>query len=271
MNSKNLNLNELAYFLAYGLSVQKMRAVRGLFISDLTYADTRLSSPFETAFSAALKNELLKFEYVLKSKSESSHYIKTVCQSEDDAVKFRISILDWDQKRVVAGNYNYLSERWIKNNQVEYMPTAVLKARQLKNIVFEHAFKTGKSTGGWFKLQTVILKAKTDRAPVTNLPLTLSRTDKAIFKSASTDEQGVVNFNLKSESEAQTILASVDLPKFLELPADHYFITTLTAPEYNFYLDRSIVKVYLSSDEKNLNDPLAVNFLEPQIKPNLKR
>ena len=266
LNNKDLNLNELAYFLAYGLSLQNIKDVKGLFIGDLTYGQTQLESPFTTSFAAALKTELLKFKYPLKSESASSHYLKPICEAEDGAVKFRIAVLDWNQKRVVAGNYNYLSAEWLDENQVEYIPPAVLKAEQLKELGFEHHFQTGKGAGGWFKVQNVVLKAKAAAQPVANLPLVLRRGDADISQSATTDKQGIANFKLKSETEKQTILASVDVPKFLDLPADHHFISTITAPQYNFYLNRETVKVYVLAEEKNLDEPLAVNFLEPQIK-----
>lgn len=267
MNSKDLNLNELAYFLAYGLSLQNMKDVKGLFIGDLTYGTTQLESPFRPAFTAALRSELLKFKYPLKDETESSHFIKPVCQIEDGAVKFRISVLAWEEKRVVAGNYNYLSQKWLSDNEVEYIPQAVLKAQQLKNLAFNHTLKTGKGEEGWFKLQNIVLETKTDRGGVANLPLNLRHPDKSILGSATTDEAGLANLDLKAQSDKEeSILVSVDLPKYLDLPADHYFISTLTVPEYNFYLDRAVVKVYFLSEEKNLGKPLSVNFLEPQIK-----
>ena len=271
LNDKNLKLNELAYFLAYGLSLQNIKKTSSLFIANLTYADTQLESPFVAVFAAAFKNELLKFNYILKDKSESSHYIKSVLRMEDGFVQFRISVLDEKQKSIVAGNYNYLGKKWLEDNQVEYIPSAFSKAQALKNLTFEHSIKTKKGASDWFKIQDVILKAKIGQTPIGQLPLILKSSDKGILKSASTDQQGIAQFSLKSEIQKQGFSVSVELPKFLNLPENHYFITTLKKPTYNFYLNPTLVKVYVESEEKNLGELLTINFLEPQIKQILSK
>ena len=266
LNRKDLDLNEVAYFLAYGLSLQPLDKLKGLYVNDLRYSETHLTSPFAANFAAALKNELLKFKFLLKDEDESSHYLQSVCTLEEEQVKFNLKVIDLDRKAVVAGNYNYLNKTWLESNKVEYIPKAVLKADLLKKLAFEHRFKTINGEGGWLKSQNLELKVSADMEAVSNLPVTLSRETDGIFSEATTDEKGRANFVLKSKLNKQAILASVNLSKFLNLPADHHFISTLTAPQYTFYLINKPIKIYVSSVEKNLEKPLPVNFLEPQIK-----
>ncbi len=267
---KTLSINQACYFLVYGLYLQQPSAKHTIFLNKFTFSNTHLTSSLSQHLVNALKNHFLKFGYIITEKTDNPFQINGHFDWQDDVLKVNMTLNNLKNQDIVAANYNYLSLNWIKENKIAYLPGEVLKARLLEKLALTHKLSSD-SQVGWSRQENLSILASVDSQGVQNLPLILSLENKKdnILDQGSTDLKGIAYFNTKrklNQFSNKAISVRVNIPKFIGLPQNHPFIKTINSPTYTFYLSTSTVKVYVETEEKNLNKNLTIPFLEPRIK-----
>ena len=277
LSSKQLTMQDVGYYLSYGLSIQTGDYANNIFLQPVTYRDTELVSELSSAFTPVFQNNLVSVASYKISNSPSEIELNGTYWEEADGLKIIYNINE--SGKTIASMEASLPYEWIEANNLDYIPENIKKANlldmlELKAVNANIEAKVNQDLDIPLNLQVNYLGSSNENV-IANLPIKFSflgENDKVIgtFKS---DRFGVVKAfigKITSDKKRQIIKAEVDLEAFVGIEeSSAYFqkiIQEHRIPSTRFFLNVSGLSMFITSNETNLGQQMTIPFIEPSLK-----
>ncbi len=277
VNPEDLDLSDAAYFAAYGISLQLDENVQNIFLEDISYKNTRLTSDFSKQWKAEFETSLLKikdYQLVENGRLKNSVAISGNYWMENDIIK--ISILASIDNNLVAASNASLQKQWADSNDIHIIPEVVLNLNKLNNkeivvVEFPDTIISGIQSSEKFKLkvQNILTGESISGFPVS---ITSDSKTETLF-SASTDKDGLIEGTIpiiETDKGMIRFVIAVDLEKYLNITNDHSFYEVAMVQNPVLPVLREIIvakpTVYIESSEKIGNKLVEISVLEPSVK-----
>jgi len=174
-NSISLSMAEAAAFLADGIKQQVKSPAKPVLLSNFTYRDTRMASPFSRKFSQVLEQKLTAkgFRVLTEMPSSSTStdllVMKGTYWDETDLLKLIVVLKDLKTSETVAGMDIAIDKQKLASENVDYLPQNFQQA-----MADQHVFMQDELVGGG-----LLLECWTDRG--TGSPIYVSGEKMKIF------------------------------------------------------------------------------------------
>jgi len=134
-NNKKLKAIEAQKFLAKLIRLQLDSIDNPVWISNFSYENSGIVSPYSDRFSQGLTNELVKqgVKTTRNSKNEDKLILKGFFWNEKDIFRINISIVDSKTGDILAAVESGLDKKWVKENNINIEPENYNQA--VKNLV----------------------------------------------------------------------------------------------------------------------------------------
>ncbi len=279
LNSKDLTLDEVAFFLAYGLKIQIESLPSAVSASRLTYGETGLLSDFSEQFQGVFEQNLIKTAGFSLANTPKSATVSGTYWEEGNMLKI-IAVLRDPEGKSLASNEAYLPKSFLDALGISYLPDALRKIAMLPAIEVraEKALIEAKMNQKIpTPLEVVVIY---NGQPIENVPITFAYPDgsRIVCAKVKTDKEGRAKCALDkplTDKKIQVINATLDLAAWVGVAPEATIIEKTarekTIPFARFTLKVSGLSVYMEADEKNLGQPLEVKIIEPSLKEMLSQ
>ena len=281
-HSKELNLGETAYFVAYGLSLQLGEQKTPLALGRLTYENTGLTSDLSDKWDAEMKNALVKAgNYQIKDLSNTSNnsvMIKGNYWQEGDQLRIHVQALKFN--KLVAAAEGALPLSWLNAEKIKYVPLPVEKIGLLKHVKLmaidaPDSVKIGNRSGKPVQVR-VLLEKEDMTIPMENVPMVFSTAGGKTIARGVSNSNGVVRAFIEAEGlrEGKTeILGQIDLAGWAKLDTNSaYYVTVVKnnpVTPVTFTVRFVPRTYYITSNEIISYWPAQIKTIEPEIKNRL--
>lgn len=275
-----LNMQEAAYFVAYGLFIQFGNKSATLQLSPTTYLNTGFESQFSHQWETALKEALVKAgAYQVKVNNPTMPARLLVTGNywlQDNHVVIQARILQ--QGQIVAAASGRIPTAYLTSQDIIYWPDELSRIAGLNNFSLraqnpEVTVKAGIATEKPL-LVSVSFNANNQTAPSPNTPLVfVDKSSKKVLCSATTNAEGMASGYLPPMDFNQAFVqveATIDLAKYIPIDTlSSYF--ELVKKQIDLLPAQFTVKVEkqvycIQSEELLLGSPMEVLTIEPVIK-----
>lgn len=280
--SKELNMSETAYFIAYGLFIQLGKPEIPLDVEPCTYENTGLASDFSDKWNTEIRNALVKTgNYKIQERSNAGgNVVKVKGNYWVEGDQLRIHVQALKNNKLDAAAEGAIPVSWLKAEKINYVPVQVEKIQKLKNVKLQAIgapdnVKIGRQSEKPMEVR-VLMERNGMTVPMENVPLVFSTGNgKAITRGIS-NSNGVVSayFPPVHLPEGKTeILAQIDLAVYADIDTNSAFY--LTAVKNNpvtpavFTIQLNPQTYYVKSDESIDRRPVDIKTIEPAIKNRL--
>ena len=278
--SKELNMSEAAYFVAYGLFVQIKEIDSWISLSPFSYENTDLSSSFSSKWQDDLSDALVKAgKYTIKdisTSTENGFVVGGNYWQEGD--NLRIQARATRHGEIQAVSQGTIPIVWLKGEKISYVPSQMekinlLKEIKLKAINASQTEKRGKASSSPLEVQVMVMENSALK-PLSNVPVkfVLKQTGKVLCHGNS-NEQGVAQGflpGIQASSPIVEIDALVDIATFADLDTNTAFYALVnqqnTILPASFQITMEHQLIYLISNEILGRYPLEIKTIEPVIK-----
>lgn len=280
--SPRADLDELSYFMAYGLFLQLGDINEPLYVNSLGFESSGLQSEFSARFDQAFKRSLIRAgNYRIESNPDRTSQSRQLIAEgtywrEGDEIKANTTI--WQQGIAVAAAEVAMPLAWIRENNINWVPEQFVKINSLSSISIR-ALETnidGKAGRPLdTPLQAKLILENNEGQPLANAPVNfvLGHTQELLC-TALTNQNGVASCYVKSldaSRQIQVAQAFLDVAAFANLEANSVFLKQVehsfpVAPA-RFLIKVAPLTIFVQSSERDhYNRPLDVNLLEPALK-----
>lgn len=278
-HSEKLDLNEAAYFVAYGLYLQLGKSDLPFVLALNTYENTGLKSALSEKWNTALKNALVKagqYTFTLQHNLlKDPVLIKGNYWEEGNQIRMHVTAEENNQ--LVAAAEGNISVDWLKRENIDYRPPQFELADNLKYLRLEKVsgpeiLKAGKQSDLPFRLKVNVL---TNEGRLTNrqIPVVFTTRKGEVLQRTESDGEGEVNCYLISENlplGKQEILGQVDLERYADLDTNtnYYSLLMRSNPVTPLVFNVDVVPVnyWLSSKESINRSQAGIKTIEPALK-----
>jgi hypothetical protein len=280
--SEHLQLDDVAYFLAYGLHLQLGKTEQALLIQPLTYQNKGFESPFSQQLSTLLKNQLIEagqYKVQLSSSEEKSNQLLIKGSYWEDGEKIRVIALAEDplDGTIRASAEAGLSLQQISEGRQAIIPAILQKVAQLQSIRLKalNPRLEGKVNQMDRSPANVQLSGNASTTPLSDIPiLFLDPGNGQVLARARSNQQGIASGILEqmtASSNIQFVEAMVDIPSFLQLSTQDPRLDRLKAEipveKTRFMLKVSGLSVQMEALETDAGGrALSTPILGPKIK-----
>ena len=281
-HSKELNLGETAYFVAYGLSLQLGEQKSPLALGRLTYENTGLTSDFSDKWNTEIKNALVKAgNYQIKDLNGASNdpvKIKGNYWKEGDQLRIHVQALKFN--KLVAAAEGEIPLSWVNAEKIKYVPLSVEKIGLLKHVKLQEidapdSVKIGKRSAKPVQVRVLLEKGEMT-IPMENVPVVFSTSGGKTIARGVSNSNGVVKAFIEAEGipEGKTEIAGqVDLAGWAKLDTNSaYYVTAVKNNPVTpvTFTVRFVPRTYYVTSEETLNNrPVQIKTIEPEIKNRL--
>jgi len=228
--SKELDMNEAAYFIAYGLFLQLGKSEQPILLDLCSYENTDLVSPFSEKWDVVLRNALIKTgQYRIqeqKNGKEPVYKLDGNYWEEGDQIRIHLRVVKADKLEASAeGN---ISIAWLEGEKVNYLPPQLLKFEQLGNIKLEkisgpNQIKIGKQS----EIPFVVKIYKNESLiPIENFPLLFKTEEGKIISHTFSNDKGIVSAyfpSIQLPEGINKIYTQIDLKTLLNVDTNSNF------------------------------------------------
>lgn len=286
--NKQLSIGDVAYFIAYGLSLQTNKLDQPVTLGDFTFRTTELNSQFSQQFNKVLEDNLIKtanytvVNAVSQGKVDESkiqYYLTGTYWDDTSNVRILATMREQKTGKAIASAEGYLPYSYLDANNIAYLPDNFDKIEMLNKLVF----KTNKSS---FKAKLnkplngnleVIVTTKNSMGidiPVKNIPVIFyfQKTHLLISQTLTNDSGKATSYieKLPSLDKMQTVIAELNMPDYLKMDTATSFYKEIkknkVAPFVKFDISTSTSSVFVQTNEVNLGQKLNVTIIEPKLK-----
>jgi hypothetical protein len=279
LNSKDLTLDEVAFFLAYGLKVQTQVLPASLSTQKISYQDTDLLSDFSQQFQSVFEQNLIASAGIQVDQNSKLASISGTYWEEGNMLKLIVTMSDAKGKSLSSAEV-FLPKSFLDQKSIAYLPEALKKIAMLSEIEIKALnplieAKMNQKIGK--PLEVVVLYKG---QALDNVPITFSYPDgkNVVCQSVKTDKQGSAKCSMArplNDKKMQIINATLDLAAWVGLAPNSALIEKTgrqqTIPFARFTLKVSGLSVFMESDERNLGQPLDIKIIEPTLKEMLSQ
>ena len=280
--SKELNLSETAYFIAYGLFIQLGKLEGPLDVEPCTYENTGLSSDFSDKWNTEIKNALVKTgSYKIQDHTKADgHAVKVKGNYWLEGNQLRIHMQAIKNNKLGAASEGDIPVSWLKTQKIKYVPVQVKKIQKLKNFKLQaigapDKVKIGKQSERPMEVR-VLMAGDSITVPMENIPLVFSTRDGEPITHGISSSNGVVRayFPPVHLTEGKTeILAQIDLAAYADIDTNlAYYLTAVknnpvTPAVFTIQFDPQTY--YVNSNETIDGSAVQIKIVEPEIKNQL--
>jgi hypothetical protein len=143
-SAKN-DISDLAYFIANGLKIQKPELKGTIGLSNFTYQDTKMGSPFSKRLNQELEQKLISIaNYNIQNKENAfggsklnnfDYLITGTYWEEGDYLKIIVVLRDFNTGKAEASIESKLSKNFCTKNNIQFLPENFINA-EIKNKTF---------------------------------------------------------------------------------------------------------------------------------------
>ena len=282
--SKELNLGETAYFIAFGLSLQLGEQKTPLALDRLTFENTGLTSDFSDKWNTEIKNALIKAgNYQIKdfkNAADNPLIIKGNYWKEGDKLRIHVQALKFN--KLVAAAEGVLPVSWVNAEKINYVPLPVRKIGLLEHVKLQEidapdSVKIGRRSDQPVQVRVLIEKGGVT-IPMENVPLIFSTVDGKTVARGISNSNGVAKayFEAVRLPEGKTeIKGQIDLAGWAKLDTNSaYYVTAVKNNPVTpvIFTVRFVPQTYYITSEETLNNtPAQIKTIEPEIKNRLAK
>ncbi len=275
-----LNIQEAAYFVAYGLFIQFGSSSIPLQITSTTYLNTGFDSPFSRQWETALKEALIKAgSYQVKSnnpKQVSKIMITGNYWLQDDFVMIQNQVLR--QGEIVASASGRVPVHYLHAQNIEYFPFELSRISGLNNFSLqaqnpEITVKAGIASKNPLAV-SVSFAENGSSSPAANIPLVfVDKATKMALCTATSDAKGIAHAYLPALDFNRAMVqieAAIDIAQYVPMDTltAYYTLvkkqTDLLPAQFSVHVQKQVYCI--QSEELLLGSPMDINTIEPEIK-----
>jgi len=280
--SPRADLDELSYFMAYGLFLQLGDIDEPLYVNPLGFESSGLQSEFSVRFDQAFKRSLIRAgNYRIESNPDRTSQSRQLIAEgtywrEGDEIKVNTTI--WRQGVALAAAEVAMPYAWIRENNINWVPEQFVKINSLSSISIRALETNINGKAGRpldTPLQAKLILDNNEGQPLTNAPVNfVLGTTQELLCTALTNQNGVASCYVKSlgaSRQIQVAQAFLDVAAFANLEANSVFLKQVehsfpVAPA-RFLIKVAPLTIFVQSSERDhYNRQLDVNLLEPALK-----
>lgn len=280
--SKELNMSETAYFIAYGLFIQLGKLESPLDTEPCTYENTGLTSDFSDKWNTEIKNALVKTgNYKIQDRTEADgHAVKVKGNYWLEGNQLQIHMQTIKNNKLDAAAEADIPVSWLKAENIKYVPVQIKKIQKLENVKLQAIgapdnVKIGKQSEKPMEVR-VLMEREGITVPMENIPLVFRTGDGKTITHGISSSDGVVSayFPPVHLPEGKTeILAQIDLAVYADIDTNlAYYLTAVknnpvTPAVFTIQLDPQTY--YVNSNETIDGSTVQIKTVEPEIKNRL--
>ncbi len=274
----NLTLEESAYFISYGLYLQLQNNGTTIESGDITFENSGLTSMFSQKLADQMKRALVDAgNYTISdSKSSEGYKLSGNYWKEGSFIKISAKIFQWN--KLIAVSNGSLPLKWLENNNVKYIPDAVVKLEALKGASLEVLSYPPMVKSGMETTVPVNVKlVRNNQGQTTGIPIAVyGKNSGKLLGSDVTSVDGTADIYMspfESDSRIYPVRAGIDLEKYLNISSTDIFysIAERTCPVQSVIIDLELAKptIALQSNERASGRHVDVPTLAPVVKQTL--
>lgn len=281
-NRSDLQLNDVAYFLAYGLFLQIGKTRQTMAMEELTYENKGFKSPFSQQLKAQLKNQLIETgQYKIREEIENTPLlIKGSYWIDNDQIRIVVLAEEQADGSLLASSEAKLPLRQLEQGRVSAIPpvlqkVALLQKIRLKALNPRLVAKVNQMEQYPARVQ---LSANNYSNALSDIPLLfVDQSSGTVLARVRSDQNGMASAILEgvvASSKLQAVEAFVDVPAFLKLnatdPGYQKLQAEIPVEKTRFMLKVSGMTVQLEASELSAyGQRLKTPILGPRIKNEL--
>jgi hypothetical protein len=281
--SKDLNMSEAAYFIAYGLYVQLKALKDVMIVQPFTYENTELSSDFSSKWNDEIGDALIKTgHFNVKSPEEAgSSYYETSGNFWKEGEQLRIRARVNKGDALVAVSEAVIPVSWLENEHIGFVPDQFNKIEllpfiSLSAIKKEFKVKAGQISDSPMEVK-VMMNLGDNPEALPNVPgCFVAREGKSNIVKGLSDKNGLAKAYFPALNIKPGLLqieASVNIPEFVGLDTNTAFCA-LVLNKYpvmpvNFEIQVIPRIYYIESEEYSYGNRFEIKTVEPLIKNSL--
>ena len=278
--SKELNMSESAYFVAYGLYIQLKQIDGWISMAPFTYENTELSSQFTAKWHDDLADALVEagnFKIKDLSSSTDQHYeVRGNYWQEGEELRIHARVTK--NGELLAVSEGSIPKAWLEAEKIDFVPIQIKKIAllddiELKAINAHQTEKRGKASSVPLEVQ-VLISQNGELKPFPNVPVIfVSKQNGNILCKGNSNENGVAQGflpGLQSNATLVEIDARIDISAFADLDTNTALYALVEQQNkvlpaaFQINLERQFF--YVESEELLGRSPMEINTIEPVIK-----
>ena len=271
----NLTLDESAYFISYGLFLQLQNKGASIESGNITFENTGLVSMFSQKMEDQMKRALVDAgDYkILPSGNNTSYKLNGNYWKEADFLKVSAKIFQKDE--LIAVSNGSVPLTWLQNNNVNYVPDAVLKLNALEGttlevISFPQMIKSGMENA----IPVKVKLARNNMGQTIGIPIAVyGKNSGVLLGSGVTNSDGIADVfmaSVESDSRIYQVRIGIDIEKYLDIKNTDIFysIVERNCPVHSVILDLELAKptIAIQSSEKASGHFVDIPTLAPVVK-----
>lgn len=229
--SDAVDLNDVCYFLAYGLFLQLGSTDQPIFLYPVTFENRGFESPFSQLLQAQLEKQLVQVgQYNVRqadpgADTQAPFRIKGSYWKENEQIRILLLMENAGQEQTMAG-----AEATLPLHQVireaDLIPEILKKLDRLRSFRLKALNPRIEAKIGRMEERPARIQLSTEQTaiPPADIPISFRRqTDGRVLATVRTNAEGIaagVLEGLSPSSKIQFVEAFIDLPAYLQLPAD---------------------------------------------------
>lgn len=275
--SGNLNLNEAAYFAAFGLFLQIGESSTPLLVNLCTYQNTGLTSDFSTKWDQEFKNALIKTGgyQITEFSNGKNQLVEGNYWEENGMLKVQMKIIS--QNKILAMAEANVSINYLSRENINFVPVQLKKISDLSELEVQalsgpSELKIGKQSDTCFEV-VVTKKNESSLISVQKIPLKFQLKNGQVVGKSITNEEGKAKFffpEIKVEEGKNELIAAIDLGAYADLDTNSLFYvkTEMNNPVVPALFEVQFIPLfyYVESSETIDNKPVEVKIIELALK-----
>jgi hypothetical protein len=272
--SPRADIEELSYFMAYGLFLQLGTLSESMALKPVTFESSGLKSEFSDRFHEALSRSLVKAGgYKIAASGAKSLPVQAEGTYRKEGESLRVSTVVRHNGLVTAAAEVMMPLSWIRENKINWVPENFVNINKLKNISLTALSDGHEARAGRPLKKPLAVKVMYEGQPLANAPLVFVADEKILAK-ATTNNMGVAESNfttLEAALQTQLVLARFDVAAFAGIEEGSPFLrqvenTWPVTPARFMVTVKPITVLIKSMETLPYNHRLKVNILEPVAK-----
>lgn len=272
--SDKANIDDLAYFMAYGLFLQLGPVQGTLYLEKVGFETSGLTSEFSDRFHEALSRGLVKagnYQVAEAFSSSKGVVISGSYWKEGEQLKVNCAARKFGQ--AAAANEVSLPLSWLRENHINWVPENYLRIALLPEITTKAVKPELEGRAGRPLPQALQVQVNQSGKAMSNVPVLFYLGDQQIGK-ASTNDNGVASLFYTPDAasrQTQVILGKIDVAAYIGLEPNSAFVQQLQQrypiSDARFMVKVAPLTVHVKSAELMPNGRnMDVNIIEPVLK-----
>lgn len=284
--STRSNLDELAWFMAYGLFLQLGGQNENFYLTPFTYATTGLESDFSARYGEAMQRALIRAgqyqvtELGEQALTEQLLIVGGTFWREGDQLKAHASVRQ--NGRAIAAAQAGMPLNWLEGNGIQWEPAAIERVNKLKNIKISSAL-TEINARAEMQVVTPLeasLVSHTTGQTLSDIPVQFVLAhNRQVLCVSMTNASGIARCYpdaFRASPPVQHVLAGIDMASYTGLdPASAFYTRLVQNHQPNparITVHVEPLRILVNSLEKDhYNGDMAVRLIEPALKAALAR